>query len=173
MKIKVFSLAAVLLAVVAFLVVACQTPTPEQPAGAIERGGLLCSTESGNCVESWNGSDIVTYSGSGSGLTFQVDGATGAVLYNGSSYPLGNPVDGRKIEFGRTGNVMSAVVTPVAVTTVTAFGCNVVNPVVAGAWTCGANIGSTRNITFTLYNLAATPVATAAAKPVNFWIAGN
>lgn len=166
---KVLSALVIVLVVTAFLLVACQEP--EAPAGATERGSLLCSTESGNCVESWNGSDIVTYSGAGSGLTFQVDGATGAVLYGGNDYPVGNPASGKLFEFGATGNITQTVITPVAITTVTAYGCDVVNPAVANAWSCGVSI-SGRNITLRTYEIDATPVATP-AKGVNFWIAGN
>lgn len=53
------------------------------PAGATERGSLLCATEDGNCVESWNGSDIVVYSDTGSTEKFSVDGATGNVVLAG------------------------------------------------------------------------------------------
>lgn len=99
MKIKVFSLAAVALAIVAFLTVACQAPPaalnePVQvevvnafdfagAAGATDRGSLLCATEDGPCVESWNGSDIVAYSDAGGSQTFLVDGATGDVTVAG------------------------------------------------------------------------------------------
>lgn len=170
MKIKkVLAISAAVLAVAAFLLVACQEP--EAPAGAIERGGLLCSSEGGNCVESWNGSGVVMYSGAGSGLTFQVDGATGAVLYGGDDYPVGNPVSGKLYEFGATGNITSTVITPVAITTVTAYGCNVRAPAVANAWSCGASL-SGRSLTLTTYELDATPVATP-AKGVSWWIAGN
>lgn len=99
MKIKVFSLAAVALAIVAFLTVACQAPPAalDEPvqaevvnafdfagaAGATDRGSLLCATEDGPCVESWNGSDIVVYSDAGGSQTFLVDGATGDVTVAG------------------------------------------------------------------------------------------
>jgi hypothetical protein len=53
------------------------------PAGATDRGSLLCATEDGNCVESWNGSDIVVYSDQGSTEKFSVDGATGNVVLAG------------------------------------------------------------------------------------------
>ena len=51
---------------------------------SVERGGLLCATESGNCVESWNGSDVVLYSDAGSTTTFAVDGATGNLVSAGT-----------------------------------------------------------------------------------------
>ena len=98
MKIKVLSTLAVL-AIVALPLVACQQPAttldePVQvevvnagdfvgPAGATERGSLLCSTEDGNCVESWNGSDIVVYSDAGSTQKFLLDGATGDLTIAG------------------------------------------------------------------------------------------
>lgn len=50
---------------------------------AAERISILCATESGNCVESWNGSDIVVYSDRGSTQTFAVDGATGNITGGG------------------------------------------------------------------------------------------
>lgn len=46
---------------------------------AVERGSLLCATEWGNCVESWNGADIAVYSDAGSTQKALIDGATGAV----------------------------------------------------------------------------------------------
>lgn len=99
MKIKFLSILAVL-ALVCPLLVACATPPaaldePVQvevvnayeftgPSSAVERGGLLCSTEDGPCVESWNGSDIVVYSDTGTTEKFSVDGATGNVVLAGS-----------------------------------------------------------------------------------------
>lgn len=50
---------------------------------AIERIGVLCATESGNCVESWNGSDIIVYSDAGSSQTLSLDGATGDINSEG------------------------------------------------------------------------------------------
>lgn len=54
-------------------------------ARAVERASLLCATESGNCVESWNGSDFIIYSGAGSSQTYHVDGATGNVDAEGTA----------------------------------------------------------------------------------------
>lgn len=54
------------------------------PAYRVWRGGLLCATESGNCVESWNGSDIYVYSDQGSTQKFHVDGATGNIDSEGT-----------------------------------------------------------------------------------------
>jgi len=55
-------------------------PAPEdvEPRAA-ERVSVLCATEGGNCVESWNGSDIVVYSDEKSTQKFAVDGETGDV----------------------------------------------------------------------------------------------
>lgn len=53
-------------------------------ARSIERGALLCATESGNCVESWNGSDLIMYSDAGSTQKYHVDGATGNVDAEGT-----------------------------------------------------------------------------------------
>lgn len=46
---------------------------------AVERGALLCASESGNCVESWNGSDLIVYSDGGSSQTLLLDGALGDI----------------------------------------------------------------------------------------------
>lgn len=46
---------------------------------AVERIGILCSTLEGNCLEAWNGTDIVMYSDTGSSQTFRVEGSTGAL----------------------------------------------------------------------------------------------
>lgn len=71
--------------VVAILVAAAlgvTYPVPPPPEGGIEakaseRISVLCATEGGNCVESWNGSDIVVYSDEASTQKFALDGATG------------------------------------------------------------------------------------------------
>lgn len=47
---------------------------------SIERGGILCANIAGaNCVESWNGFDLVVYSDEGSTETLAIDGATGNI----------------------------------------------------------------------------------------------
>lgn len=92
-------------------------------------------------------------------------------------YPVENAVAGREYAFGSTGNIMSATVVPTlhALSTVTAYGCNVKAPVFAasGAWSCGAAIGGSNQITLTLYNFAGTPVPTANARPASWWASGN
>ena len=77
-----YSVAVVLVLVLGFL--GYTYPLPDAPesgveAKAVERGALLCATESGNCVESWNGSDFQAFSDAGSTQTFLMDGATGDV----------------------------------------------------------------------------------------------
>jgi len=77
---RIFAAATVAVLLLALLA-SCVYPPIDGGVGtmAIERGALLCATEDGNCVESWNGADIVMYSDDGSTQTFAVDGATGAI----------------------------------------------------------------------------------------------
>ncbi|MFH1604637.1 MAG: hypothetical protein ABIH03_12095, partial [Pseudomonadota bacterium] len=80
---------AVVLTVVAILL-GVNYPVPPAPEAGVEAKGterisVLCATEGGNCVESWNGSDIVMYSDEGSSQTFAVDGATGDVVLGGTT----------------------------------------------------------------------------------------
>lgn len=87
--------------------------------------------------------------------------------------PVGNPANGKIIEFGATGAITVTAMTPVAITTVTAFGCNVRSPTGA-AQICGASL-SGKTVTFTIYNSALTPVpiATPHSTGASYWIAGN
>jgi hypothetical protein len=65
------------------VLMSCQ-PDGDVIPKAVERESVLCATEAGNCVESWNGSDIVMYSGAQSGQTLAIDGATGNVDSEGT-----------------------------------------------------------------------------------------
>lgn len=85
--------------------------------------------------------------------------------------PVGNAANGKIYEFGTTGVVTGTVITPVAITTVTAYGCQVNSPAVANAWNCGTSL-SGRTLTIRSYEIDATPVATP-AKSMSWWIAGN
>ena len=87
--------------------------------------------------------------------------------------PVGNPANGKILEFGATGAITVTAMTPVAITTVTAFGCNVRSPS-AAAQVCGASL-SGKTLTFTIYNSAVTPVAisTPHSTGASYWIAGN
>lgn len=58
------------------------SPAVEQRA--VERIGILCAGESGNCVEGWNGSGLALYSDAGSTQTWAVNGSTGAVTATGA-----------------------------------------------------------------------------------------
>lgn len=84
---KRFSLtAATFILLLAMLAGCVYPPTPVSDgvgSRAVERQSLLCATESGNCVESWNGSDIVVYSDAGSTQTAAIDGATGDIDVEG------------------------------------------------------------------------------------------
>lgn len=86
--------------------------------------------------------------------------------------PIGNANNGQIIEFGQTNAITTTVITPVAISTVTAYGCQIKTPAVANAWYCGMAIGATNNITITTYEIDATPVATP-AKGVTWWVGGN
>jgi hypothetical protein len=90
-------------------------------------------------------------------------------------YPVENAVAGKEYAFGSTGNIMSATVVPTihALSTVSAYGCNVKAPAFNGASSCGAGLGSSNQITLTLYNFSGTPVPTANARAASWWASGN
>ena len=90
--------------------------------------------------------------------------------------PIGNPSNGKIIMMGVTSaKVQSATVVPTVqgIATVTAFGCAPDDAAFAGAWDCRAAMGATNNVTFTLYNVGATPVPTAAYDEIRYWVSGN
>lgn len=103
------------------------------------------------------------------GGNVQIDGSAQV----GGRYPIGNAANGQIIEFGATGAFTETVVTPVAISTVTAVGCNVNSPS-AAAQVCYA-VRSGRVITLTIVNSAVTPVAitTPHAAGASFWIGGD
>ena len=53
---------------------------------------------------------------------------TGDLSLNGGNYPIENASANQIVEFGATGAINETVVTPVAITTVTAYGCTVNSP---------------------------------------------
>lgn len=144
---SIFALVATVVALLALLLVMTNTPTPdpgmEQPAAASNFTDIELS---GSMLYNTDGTDL---------------------------YPLGNAVNRRIMEFGATGAISVTAVTPVAISTVTAYGCNVNSPTGA-ANKCGVS-KSGNTLTFTIYNSAVTPVAvvTPHAAGASFWIAGN
>lgn len=98
-------------------------------------------------------------------------------LNYGSSalYPVGNSVDGKELYFGTVLTPVAAATVPAsahALATVVFASCEPVNKAATGAWSCGAKVGSSNQITLSLYTLAATPVPTAAYGGVR-WVAGG
>ncbi len=90
--------------------------------------------------------------------------------------PIGNPSNGKIIMMGVTSaKAQSATVVPTVqgIATVTAFGCAPDDAAFSGAWDCRAAMGATNNITFTLYEVDATPVPTAAWDEIRYWVSGN
>lgn len=87
-------------------------------------------------------------------------------------YPALSVSDGSVLEVGATGAISRTAVTPAAIATVEAFGCQVRSPAVA-AWHCGVQLGAGNRITMTIYNLAATPVVTPHAAGASYWMAGS
>lgn len=87
-------------------------------------------------------------------------------------YPALSVNGGSVLEVGATGAISRTAVVPMAIATVEAFGCQVRSPAVA-AWHCGVQIGAGNRITMTIYNLAATPIATPHAAGANYWVAGS
>ena len=140
-KVKIGALVSILLTAViaiAALFYPVQVPYDDNiTAKAIERGALLCASESGNCVESWNGSDFIIYSDGGSTQKYHVDGATGNVDAEGTAnfagavtlqgalqygannlYPVGYASSGQQLVYGTT-NVTGTIVAAHGLTTVT------------------------------------------------------
>lgn len=62
---------------VGLLILALIVTVAASPLGAGIRGKIQCFTETGNCVEGWNGVDVVLYSDAGSTQTASLDGAAG------------------------------------------------------------------------------------------------
>lgn len=91
----------------------------------------------------------------------------------GVGHPVENPNAGTIIEIGATGAVAAKAVTPVAITTVTAYGCTVNSPTGAAQLCYAVKSGAV--ITFTIMNSAVTPVAivTPHAAGASYWIGGN
>lgn len=158
---------AIVLAVVLLVIVACQSPAPAPSApvhvfldNAYEVGA------SGDGPAGAAGDTNVT----------NID-ASGSVNYGSANlYPVGNPADGKILAVGITTPVVQkATVVPTiyAISTVTAAGCAPDDAAFSGAWDCRWAMGSTNNITFTLYENDATPVPTAAYDQIRFWVAGN
>lgn len=90
-------------------------------------------------------------------------------------YPVEHALPGREYAFGTISNVTAATVAPTvhALSTVTAYGCQVKNPTVSTGWSCGVNIGASNQLTVTVYEIDATPVPTASVRDVYWWAAGN
>lgn len=98
---------------------------------------------------------------------------TGDLSLNGGNYPIENASANRIVEFGATGAISETVVTPVAITTVTAYGCTVNSPSAAAQLCYSVESGGV--LTFTIMNAGATPAAivTPHAAGASFWIGGN
>jgi len=59
-------------------------PVMASPSMALIRGKLACFTETGNCVEGWNSTDITLYSNAGSTQQLNLDGALGHIDTEGN-----------------------------------------------------------------------------------------
>ena len=158
----------VALVLVAALIAACQVAQPtEEPAGIGGRTQVIRPLIVENDARVDRNLAVAGDVAVGDGLT--VSGALGV----GAGYVLENPSEGRIVEFGATGAITSTAITPVAISTVTAYGCTVNNPS-AAAQLCYAQSAS-GIITMTIYNAAATPapITTPRAAGASFWIGGN
>lgn len=179
MKRKTWAVVALVAVIALIAVAACQAP-PAAPTGpthvvidnAYEIGA------SGDLPASAAGDTNLTNLTLSGNLT--VDGA--ADIAGNPSYgaldlrPVGNPANGKILVAGITAaKVAVATVRPTAqlMTTVVAFGCEPDDAAFAGAWDCRAAMGSTNNITFTLYEVDATPVPTAAYDEIRYYVTGN
>lgn len=162
---KLWAVVAIVAVIALIAVAACQAPAPTGPVHVL----LDNASEIGASGEGPAGA-------AGDTNLTNID-ATGSINYGTANlYPVGNPVDGKKLGVGLTSaKVQSATAVPTAfaITTVTAFGCAPDDAAFAGAWDCRAAMGSTNNITFTLYEVDATPVPTAAYDEIRYWVAGN
>lgn len=156
-------------------------PAPEFGTGALD--GVVESVEEGSRAltrpvqfRSVNVAQDLTVGGDttvGGDATVGDDLTVTGDIGVGAGFPLENGTAGRILEFGATGAISVTAVTPVAITTVTAYGCNVKTPTAAAQY-CGATI-SGNTLTFTIYNSAVTPVAvvTPHAAGASFWIGGT
>lgn len=156
--------AVVLLAVLALVLVACQPAPlvqPVQPQTGDDAGIDREDTRSYNAA-------CYREQQTGNFVCAGVDDAT-----FGGLYPALNATAGQMVEFGSTGAAAAKAVTPVAITTVTAYGCTVNSPT-AAAQLCYA-VESGGVLTFTIMSAAATPAAivTPHAAGASFWIGGN
>lgn len=90
-------------------------------------------------------------------------------------YPVGNSVDGKELYFGTVLTPVAAATVPAsahALATVVFASCEPITKAATGAWSCGAKVGASNQITLSLYTLSATPVPTAAYGGVR-WVAGG
>jgi len=91
-------------------------------------------------------------------------------------YPVGAATSGKELAPGTVLTPVQKATVPASVhalSTVTWAQCEPRTKSFSGAWTCGAQIGSSNQLTLTLYNAAATPVPTAAYGAINWMAAGN
>lgn len=147
-------------------------PERAEPLAA-ERVSVLCATESGNCVESWNGSDIVTYSDAGSTETARIDGATGNITV-GSEYALLFDTASTTVVAG-TGTITGTASYAHGLTTVEFAICamnQVADDDAGDAARCVATYGST-TVTVTLYQDDWVTQATETDIPISYFAVGQ
>lgn len=176
------ALALVLVVVVIALaaLVACQAkPTEEpEPQGAAVYSGSVYLPPGGDELVIDSGGALTVNSGGSMAVNASatVDFAGNPQIGTKNVYPVGNASAGKIYASGMTSGVIQAatlVPTAYAISTVTSYGCAPKNPAYSGAWTCGASLGASNQITITLYENDATPAPTAASQKAVWWVSGN
>ncbi len=174
---KLIAVVAIVAVVVLIAVAACQAPPPTGPTHVVLDNAYEIGASGEGPAGAAGDTNLTNLALSGN-LT--VDGA--ADIAGNPSYgakdlrPVGNAANGKILVTGLTAaKVAVATVRPTVelMTTVTAFGCEPDDAAFNGAWDCRAAMGATNNITFTLYNVSATPVPTAAYDEIRYWVTGN
>lgn len=170
-----FSLIALTLAlslIASVIIASCQAPPTEEPAGIGGRTEVIRALKVQNDADVGGTLDVTGNATIGGAMDIAGNPSYGT----NDLRPVGNASNGKVLVVGQTSaKVQSATVVPTVqlISTVTAFGCEADDAAFGGAWDCRAAMGATNNITFTLYEVDATPVPTAAYDEIRYWIAGN
>lgn len=93
LRLVAVSMLAAMILGAALLALGLQTEPGKALADVAFRGKLQCFTSDGNCVEGWNGTDIVLYSDEASTVVFQVDASASQILVEGSQIDLDSDND--------------------------------------------------------------------------------
>lgn len=157
----------------ALVILALIVTVAASPLGAGIRGKIQCFTETGNCVEGWNGVDVNLYSDAGSTSKFSVEGSTGATIVGDSStgsLTLEGVAFSGPVVFGAESNVISgALIAHGLGTTPTAIILTPFYSTSSGEFTQTLSISATNATSFTV-NISPGAVTTITTV---YWMAGR